>query len=315
MRGARRRPHSRRPSALSGRALDLSLVVKNSEPGLQRLTRRDLPFLLLFLLGGLVLVTLPYPHQLGLATAVRSTALRPILELHGAIDDLSSTRAGLQAVQAERDSLAAQVLALQGVEEENLRLRELVELSERGGSRFQPANLYPAGRTGEAVKRSFMLDVGTETGVTADAPVVAPQGLVGVVRAPGRGQATGDFWTHPEFRVSAMSADGRVFGIIRPLPGLPPAMQLYGTPYQASLQTGAEIVTSGVGGVFPRGIPIGQVHSLMGTEAGWARTYRVTPLVYPESVREVMVIVRAETGEVAEAWDVGSSEGTEGRGR
>ncbi|NIU05069.1 MAG: rod shape-determining protein MreC, partial [Gammaproteobacteria bacterium] len=61
-----------------------------------------------------------------------------------------------------------------------------------------------------------------------------------------------------------------MFGIIRPLPGLPPAMELYGTPYQASLEPGTEVVTSGVGGVFPRGIPIGRVQELVGTEAGWA---------------------------------------------
>ncbi|NIU05068.1 MAG: hypothetical protein GWO40_12385, partial [Gammaproteobacteria bacterium] len=71
----------------------------------------------------------------------------------------------------ERDSLAAELLTLQGVEEENLRLRALVEIDERGGSTFRPANVYPAGRAGEAVKRSFVLDVGTAAGVAPDAPV------------------------------------------------------------------------------------------------------------------------------------------------
>ncbi|NIN70860.1 MAG: hypothetical protein GTO46_02770 [Gemmatimonadetes bacterium] len=273
------------------------------EPGAKRLPRRDLLALLFLLLGAVVLMSLPHERQLALATAVRSTALAPVLRLHSWLSDTRTARSSFQQLAADRDSLAAEVLALQGVEEENLRLRALLGLAARGRDRFRAVNLTPAGRAGEGVKRSFVLDAGSSEGVAEDAPVVAPGGLVGIVRSVYPGQAAGDFWTHPDFRVSAMTTDGSVFGIIRPLAGTPLAMLLEGAPFQAELPVGTELLTSGLGGIFPRGIPIGRVNRQTAEEAGWAKSYLVEPAVHPDAVREVMVLVqRADTLDLTGLW-------------
>ena len=69
-------------------------------------------------------------------------------------------------------------------------------------------------------------------------------------------------WTHPDFRVSAMSADGTAFGIVQAhLTGATTGylMELRGIPFRATLKPGALIVSSGWGGVWPRGIPVGTV--------------------------------------------------------
>jgi rod shape-determining protein MreC len=237
-------------------------------------------------------MTMPHERRLTLATAVRSTALAPVLRLHTWLSETGAARASFQRLAADRDSLAARVLALQGVEEENLRLRALLELAERGRDRFRPANLTPAGRAGEGVKRSFVLDAGSRAG-----------GLLGIVRSVSPSQASGDFWTHPDFRVSVMTTDGSVFGIIRPLAGTPLAMLLEGAPFQAELPAGTELVTSGLGGVFPRGIPIGRVTRQTAEEAGWAKSYLVEPAVHPDAVREVMVLIeRADTVDLTDLW-------------
>lgn len=214
----------------------------------------------------------------------------------------------LEVFRTQRDSLSAELLQRAAVEEENRRLRALLGLASLGAGRFAAANLVPAGRAGEVVKLSFVLDIGSEEGVFPDAPVVSGEGLVGVVRVVTGGQATGDFWTHPEFRVSAMTADGRVFGIIRAVAGTPLLMRLDNTPFQTELPAGTWLLTSGQGGVFPRNIPIGRVVELIEAEAGWARSYLVEPAVYPEAVREVMVLIdRGESGDLADIWLRGSS--------
>jgi rod shape-determining protein MreC len=270
----------------------------------KRPARRDLLLLLFLLLAAVVLMALPHERQLTLSTAVRSTILAPVLSLQTWLSDAGTARASIQELVAERDSLMAGLLALQGVEEENLRLRALLELAERGRGRFRPANLTPAGRAGEVVKRSFVLDSGSSAAVSSDAPVVAAGGLVGIVRSVSPSQATGDFWTHPDFRVSAMTTDGSVFGIIRPLGGTPLAMLLEGAPFQAELRAGTELVTSGLGGIFPRGIPIGRVTRQTAEEAGWAKSYLVEPAVHPDAVREVMVLIeRADTVDVTDLWE------------
>ena len=247
-------------------------------------------------------MTLPHERQLAMATAMRSSVLAPVIRLQSGFFDVRAMRANVERLRSERDALAAQLLALQGVDEENLRLRALIGLSERAKERFVPANLDPEGRAGERVKRSFVLDRGAADGIRDDAPVVAPAGLVGVVRIVAHRQATGDFWTHPDFRVSAMTADGRVFGIIRPQSGGEPLMELDGAPYQVELTRGTEIVTSGMGGVFPRGIPIGLVVDVISEEEGWSKSYSVQPAVYPDAVREVMVVVDSGEGDIGDAW-------------
>jgi len=239
-----------------------------------------------------------------LATVLRSTVLAPVLELRSGVSDMSDMRLRVQDLRAERDSLSARLLALQDVIEENSRLRDLMGLAERNNVAFVPANLYIVGRMGEEVERSFVIDIGSLSQIEREDPVVAAAGLVGVIRAVGKRQATGDFWTHPEFRVSAMTEDGRVFGIIRSLPGTPYLMQLDGAPYQLELALGTRLVTSGQGGVFPRGIPIGTVAALSSAEAGWSKSYDVQPAVYPDEVREVMVLTQSEgPDDLTDVWE------------
>lgn len=238
-----------------------------------------------------------------MATAIQSTILAPPLSLQTVFRDARRMRAQAGALRSQRDSLAGQLLERQNVAEENLRLRALLGLAQRGHGRLLPANLYPAGRSGEHVERSFVIDVGTDWGVRPGAPVVAPAGLVGVVRVASPKQAIGDYWTHRDFRASAMTAEGGAFGIIRSLGESPLLMRLDGIPFQAELAPGTEVVTSGMGGIFPRGIPIGAVVQLTETEAGWSRSYLVKPQVYPEAVREVMVLVGQEaSADVFDIW-------------
>ncbi len=239
----------------------------------------------------MVLLTLPRARQLALSNLIRSTVLSPVLHLQTWLAEVSVMRERLETLRAERDTATTRFVELQNVAEEVMRLRALLELAARDEDRFLPANLYPTGRGSEGVKRSLSLDLGSRAGIAVDAAVVAPKGLVGIVRDVSPFQSTGDFWTQSEFRVSAMTADGRVFGIVRPLSGAPPRMQLDGAPYQLELPSGTPLVTSGLGGVFPRGIPIGKVAETIAAKEGWSRSYLVEPAVYPEGVQEVLVLV------------------------
>jgi rod shape-determining protein MreC len=102
-------------------------------------------------------------------------------------------------------------------------------------------------------------------------------------------------WTHPDFRVSAMSPDGTAFGIAQAhLTGATGGylIELRGVPFRATLKPGALIVSSGWGGVWPRGIPVGTVLQEIKTTEGWARTYLLRPAVNPADVYSVMILRR-----------------------
>jgi rod shape-determining protein MreC len=279
-------------------------VERNHDSGLRSLTRRDPLLLILFLTAAGLLSTLSHDQQLAVSAILRSTVLAPAFWVQERTAELRLTRYRVDRLRAERDSLALRLLRYRGVIEENARLRELAGLLPRVRSDLVPANLYPVGRKSEEIKHSFILDLGTERGIQTDAAVVSPAGLVGVVRAVEADEAAGDFWTHPDFRVSVMTVDGKVFGIVRSIPGTPPRMRLEGAPYQADLEPGTEVVTSGLGGIFPRGIPVGHVVSLLSAEVGWAKNYLLEPAVYPDAAREVLVVVdsTAVGGDLNEVW-------------
>ncbi|MGH7490599.1 MAG: rod shape-determining protein MreC, partial [bacterium] len=58
------------------------------------------------------------------------------------------------------------------------------------------------------------------------------------------------------------------------------------------LKPGAVIISSGWGGVWPRGIPVGTVLSEIKTTENWARTYLLRPAVNPSDIYQVMILTR-----------------------
>jgi len=111
---------------------------------------------------------------------------------------------------------------------------------------------------------------------------------------------------HPDFRVSAMSADGSSFGIVYPHLGSGATrflLELRGVAFRSALRPGTLIVSAGLGGVYPRGIPVGTVLSEINTAEGWARSYLLRPAVRPADATSVMVLQPRRSKEgVATAW-------------
>jgi rod shape-determining protein MreC len=108
-------------------------------------------------------------------------------------------------------------------------------------------------------------------------------------------------WTHSDFAASAMSADRSAYGIVYPHLSesgrdeeIPPErylLEMRGVAFRSALKPGTQIVTSGLGGVYPAGIPIGTVLGELRTSEGWARTYLVRPAVRPPDVSNVIVLL------------------------
>jgi len=57
------------------------------------------------------------------------------------------------------------------------------------------------------------------------------------------------------------------------------------------LDSGVVLVTSGLGGVYPRGLPIGTVIEESDAQEGWNRSYWLLPFVYPGLATHVQVLV------------------------
>jgi rod shape-determining protein MreC len=192
---------------------------------------------------------------------------------------------------AIRDSVALKAMTVTSLENENDRLRQLIGLGSRLRWGFVPAEAIH----GRGVRdvTSMTLTAGSNAGVSRLDPVVSPEGVVGMVSDVDPTMSEAMIWTHPDFRVSAMSADGSAFGIVQAHAASATTgylMELRGIPFRSQLKPGSLIVSSGLGGVWPRGIPVGTVLSEISTAEGWARTYLVKPIVSPADVGAVMIL-------------------------
>jgi len=146
---------------------------------------------------------------------------------------------------------------------------------------------------------TFLVSAGRTDGVKTLDPVVSPEGLVGVVSAVDEQTSVVATWAHPEFRAAAMAADGSVYGIVAPHGSEGPGiwlLELQGVPYRSVVPDSALIVSSGLGGVIPRGIPIGTVMGQGVDNEHWERTYLLRPAVHPASVTHVMILTGTTRG-------------------
>jgi rod shape-determining protein MreC len=197
----------------------------------------------------------------------------------------------LAAIQFSRDSLAQLVLQTASVREENDNLRGLMELQARVVRPFVAAEILH--RPTPVDPRMLLLGGGEKRGVAAFDPVVTAEGLVGYVWSVGPASAAALTWQHPEFRASAVTGDGRVLGIVSPTTpsdGGHVILQLRGVALRDSLELGTVVYTAGLGGVYPRGIPIGTVREVALDALGYERIYFVWPFVNPGSASHVSVI-------------------------
>jgi len=156
---------------------------------------------------------------------------------------------------------------------------------------------------------TFIVSAGKKQGVKPLSAVVSPEGLVGLVSTVDQQTSLVVTWAHPEFRASAMAADGSVYGIVAPHGTEGPRvwlLELEGVAYRQLVPNGTLILTSGLGGILPRGIPVGVVVGVAGEAEGWERTYLLRPAVHPAAVTHVMILSGTPTrGDLRSVFESG----------
>ena len=255
----------------------------------------------------LLALVLPARHRDPVATGLRRSLLAPLVELQRSAEVSRAAFLTHDAATMVADSLALRAMALASLDSENTRLRKLLGLGGQLRWGFVPAEALQGSALGpEQVVASIVITAGSRQGVRKYSPVIAPEGLVGMVEEADPTMGRAILFTHPDFRVSAMAQDGSAFGIVRAHLGSGASrylLEMSGVPFRSQMKPGALIVSSGLGGTFPRGIPIGTVLQEMKTSEAWARTYLVRPAVMPADIGSVMVLLpqRVATG-VADVW-------------
>ncbi len=244
-----------------------------------------------------VALVLPASWSLSIATGVRETALVPLVWLQRNAEEQRTSRVRLRAITAARDSAALAAQSLTALASENAQLRALLGLRDRAHFRTVGAEVLHQDSPTDG--RTLLLSAGKSAGVEIGNPVVSAEGLVGLVVAVGRQSSIAMTWAHPDFAASAVTQGGGLLGIVSPSSGVAASesfLQLRGVPYRDTVAVGTLVLTSGLTGVYPKGVPIGRIAGVWREELGWERVYRLTPLANPGQVTHVLVYLVHDLG-------------------
>ena len=236
-------------------------------------------------------LVMPQRVRGNIADTLRASILKPLVVLEARSSGVRSAIASREDVLIARGRTATYALNVRGIADENTTLRRLLGLASRLVDGFVVAELLP--RRGVDDDFTLTLNVGASSGIQSFAPVVTADGLVGMVEHVDANTAFAITWANPEFAVSAMSVDEKAFGIVKPHLGSGVErllLELRGVKFAAKLDSGALIVSSGLGATYPRGIPVGRVLGEISTPEKWARTYLLMPSVLPAAIGPVLVL-------------------------
>lgn len=252
----------------------------------------DTTLVVVCVLASLTLRGIPAARREPIAQAVRESFIAPLVAGQAAVTRTQRELRDAEAMRRAADSLTRVGQEATGLAAENAALRALLDLAPRVGWGYVAAEALPGVRLAAPATR--LLSAGARDSIAPMAPVVTADGVAGLVATVDAQSAVMLTWAHPDFRLSAMSADGSAMGIVtahlsaRGGQGL---LELTGVPFRTLLAPGTLVVSSGLGGVFPAGVPIGRVLRVLSDEGGWVRSYLVEPSVPVARIGVVLVLL------------------------
>jgi len=236
----------------------------------------------------------------------------PLLKLYatvtGGASDLWTHYVDLRRVRAENLKLEEEVAALrQEVRRltetglENSRLRRLLDLP--AGLEFDLVTAQVIAKDTTNWFKIIMINKGSEARVQRNMPVISTEGLVGRVVEVMPGAAKVQLLTDPVSSVGALLQEQRVTGLVTGDRGQTAIAK--SLPLMAEVRVGDMVLTSGMGGVFPKGIPIGTVTAIHRKSGALFQEAAIQPSVDFGRLEEVLIIA-GERGSGAPRGPAGS---------
>lgn len=191
---------------------------------------------------------------------------------------------------------------------ENQRLLKLLDFKERNTPRFTLLGARVIGRAPNNQNGILIIDRGSADGIRENQVVVSDAGLVGQVIAIGSNTAEVLLIIDRDGAAGAMVQESRTPGVIEGGKEAPGLLRLVSLPYDAKLKKGQVVVTSGLGGIFPGGLPVGEVLKFENEGSELDKYALVRPFVDFNRLEELFIIM--ETRNVTES-DLQNASGLE----
>tara|TARA_Y100001934_G_scaffold138708_1_gene167410 strand:- start:905 stop:1753 length:849 start_codon:yes stop_codon:yes gene_type:complete len=244
-----------------------------------------------------------------------SSFFLPIFELSnagsataGKVGDLVASKADVQAenrkLTEEIQRLKIQLQRAEAAKIENEKLRKMVGMQDRIPWKIIPTSIIARDPDKLQWWRTVEIDVGRRHGVNVNAPVITTTGLAGKVASISSGRARVVLLGDPHCQAAAMVEESGENGVIKAFPQDPGVVLLTylsrGSGTRAGqgvvtsgleLRPGDSVLTSGLGGIFPDGLPIGEVIDVRSIDFGLYDEARVRLAVDFNKLSHLFVLV------------------------
>lgn len=224
-----------------------------------------------------------------------TAVFRPVGNFFSSLADLSHLRTDNERLRNEVEELRSQIARAQALEDENARLRDLLDVDEPWFTQDK-VTAQVTGRVPSNYKWAVTIDKGEADGIEKDMAVIAAEGVVGKVISVEPSTATVLLLIDPQGAASARVQGTYDTGIVEGNGGTEDlSLDLIGSGTDVSV--GSKVVTSSYNhGVFPPDIPIGVVTHVGGDVRQPTQQLRVEPYVKFTGLDYVQVLL--ESGDI-----------------
>lgn len=251
-----------------------------------------------------LLMTLQVRHESAVISVTRQVLLfaaSPLIRitsgtLHGVQTvwrdyvDLRGLRQENLRLQGEAAVLKRRIQQLEDQALETQRLQRLLGLRENWPAEYLSARVV--GKDATNWFKSILLDRGSLNGVRRNMPAVTADGLVGRVVDVTPTASRVQLLTDPVSSVGGLVQRTRVTGIVSG--NLGAVARVRYLPLLADVVAGDEVVTSGMGGVFPKGIPVGRITAVERKSGALFAEALLIPAAELGRLEEVMLLTGTE---------------------
>ena len=283
----------------------------------KRVTGTGIMVLVFFLvLGVLVSIRLTglgsqFPNPIGgVLQRVLSPVEGVILRAGNSLKDNTRVFWNFGNVQKENEELRTRVEQLTG---DNLKLKEQVlaglRYNELDSKMFKSPDVDKYTKIGASIisrnpnawYQTLTINRGTNDGVAVDDPVIVALGLVGKIVSVTPTTSEVLLITDSEGQVSALvrgSTGSPTFGIVEGTYKRTSRLEAEGNLQMLlrrddNVNVGDLVLTSGLGGVYPKDIPVGKVEQIQLDGSGLLKTAYISPLVNFDSLEEIYIIEKS----------------------
>jgi len=193
-----------------------------------------------------------------------------------------------QALKGELQELKLQMNRYREADLANERLRALLNFKKSIATPLLPAQLVAFDPSGWF--QTILIDKGRNDGVVQDMAVVSSEGLVGRVIGVGNHHAKVLLILDGNSAVDAYIQRSRARGVLVGL-GLELCLLKY-VQRNEDVQVGDQVISSGMGGVFPKGLLVGTVQEVVRGSSGLFQRVEVEPAVNFSRLEEVLVVIQ-----------------------